>query len=868
MASVAHASAPLAERLPYLLTRTVATDDGPVGVVVNRDGTVSVGFEAPGIDLFCCTNQQVNDYALGVMSALNTLAQDTYLQVIYESGSSYRQLLKDSLHASACHDNQLLVEGRRHRIRQFVDDPSLLRLRLVFWLGCKRSVQLYRSPKKSFHKATSKLLVQAARLRDALEALEWKVELFSEERIVTELHAATNPLCDARIPPPCIVDTPEALAQLEAGSFPVWRGDDLAGQLALSNVVVDRSFVSFERYGVRWRAFGVARYPRTLAVSWLHRLARGDAPHTPFRISVTHNACDQGAAETKYGVLSNLYQTIARMPFASTAAALAAHDSQRVCDLIGTSEQKLLTTSFTAHVSGRSDSELAQASEAIQRVFADTNPPTPTDVLTQEQLPAWLASLPAYGYSHPFEEPVSSLQAACMTPLSIPSIGDERQPDLLFHTRQRSVFALTLREIDTRQDSNCLVVGKTGSGKTLLELFFLLYGCLDIGGHAVVADNKGPDNSAYRPMAELYGGRYYNLDPKFGTGMSPCPAVADVVRGGECDPQALSELVKLLWLIVKPDGNGYHRDYYDDVLMGMSTLAYVEAKNRTRPVRLQDIRDAHALYRPPNDTAAAVSKEIRQRLDIWCRHAVRGPLLNAETPLDFTERLVIYDFYGIRSDPDLCGVLMSLLTQRVHVKLNSLPRTTPKFLLFDEAWEYLLNFAEAASLLDTLARTTRSYGAALHLATQAGKDLLKSAHATGILDNLALHIFLRAAAGHDATATAYGFSPRERSLYKQLRFIGGEYSEFLLLDVNRGASTFLQFRPPAFHLWNCSTRPSDVEVLSRYTAKLGSRLAAVRYLAERFPNGTPKTKAELEHDYAGEDEKGDAHEDADMYALR
>jgi hypothetical protein len=430
---------------------------------------------------------------------------------------------------------------------------------------------------------------------------------------------------------------------------------------------------------------------------------------------------------------------------------------------------------------------------------------------------------------------------AHLLPYWLPSRGDA-EPDLVMVTRQRSFEALSVRLGPQRENAGAIILGSTGSGKTFLFSALLKYGCLNLGGHAVIVDVKGHANSSYRPLCTLLGGQYICLAEDAAAAFNLFPLPSDVLQGdGQLDEAVLAPAVMALCLMAMP--------YYDahpdlDYWMGVARTAlshtYQVHDAACGPPILDDVVASLGQLSYAPGKQADVAASMSERLQAFLNSGLRQRLFNSRATGVIDNPFTVFDFAGMQQDPKASLVLLAALTSRIETKMRKLPKTTPKLFGFDEAWKLLETSEAGRQLMSMLYRTARSYGAFCYVITQHENDIAHSSVGQAILSNSSLRFLLRRNDGHAAVAQVFGLDDRQRQLFASLKAVPGPYAEMLLVDTLQARTHVLQYWPTPFDLWCDTSRPSDVAFREQHMAQSGqSWLQTVEHLSRHYPRGAP-----------------------------
>lgn len=851
-------------RLPYWTSRTVDVPNGELAVMIMKDWTIYAGLRVEGVDLYCSPTHELNRIAQVMRDALTTLPVDAYVQTRFESGLSWEASVKAFEDEDSGAAHPILREARRRRAKQIREDSDLTRTQLTYYVGLRNVVgallphtakprRLFQTrPHPSDVKAQA-LLRGADRLYNtlrtfmtAIAAAGVRLEILSEEELLDDAHRAINPSSSSIYPAPVstLVETREEVeaAQGRRGARVLFRGPNLASQLPLSAVRFAPDHIVTDDPPVYERVIGVQRYPFATDPATLFPLQYRYLPQKRTIITTVHLATDAQIRKEQLARRRNLLQAQLSRKTIDHAAKAAYHEYEQLLQTLATSDSRIFETQIYVTVTGDNLRELEESTRLVRQGFAEAQ--FPAVVLDGHQFYGWASTLPGNAYRASRTSPVLTENCANLTPVFQPAPGADVS-DFLFTTRQRSVRRLSWRQSGNRDNVNTFILGSTGSGKTFL-FSHLLKTTQAIGGHVVVADTKGPINSTYRPMAELLGGQYIALHAiDHSVAFNPCPERRQIQAPDGKWLDALDQLRDIICMMTVPDfDSSPDRDLWKAIATDVIKATYTRIDERT-PL-LQDVHASFGNYSAQAKDFGPMAQKMALRLNLWLQDRRRGPLLNRPTNKTSDNPFQVFDFFGLQDDKELAAVLISTLSSRLYAKMQTLPLSTPKLFHFDEAWAFFDHSELSAALVGSLFRVARSYGAAITVASQSYADVAESRAAKAMMANASIYVLLRHNAQHDDVARVFNLQARELELFRRLEFRPGEFSEFMYLDRHSNESALLRYAPTPYELWIDTSRAIDMELRSLVFARKKDPVAALKYLADKYPRGATEDALKLE----------------------
>lgn len=863
-------TASLPKYLPYWATRTIDTPGRSLPVFVMKDGTVCCALEITGVDIYSSDDVVLNSTSGAIREALNLLPANGYLQTVFQSGFSWRSVVRD-FYGEVESVDPVMREARFRRAEMLASDSSLTRTRIVYYVGLRQALgdlMSHRAPRRSFFRGGQKkhpadlrarallragieLEALTTRLSAALADAGIGARLFSEHELLVEAFRSVSPRSAKLYPPPRLVETREDAETAKPGAQAMFRGPGLSSQLAVGSLVNGARHIELDEPRSYVRALAMERYPLATDPSWLFPVQFRHLPGVPLTVSITHCATSRELRKEELERKRNYLQSQMGRTKIDHEAQAAYAEFEQLLSQLAASDTRVFDTSVLALVHTDDEDLLEEATREVRAGFAAAQGVAST--LENHQLTGWLAGLPGNGFSYRRSYPIVSETASHLTPYFQPSVGSEA-PDLLFTNRQRGLRRLSLRQTGGRDNSNMFILGATGSGKTFL-FSHLAKLTLSFGGHVVIADTKGPVNSSYRPIAELLGGDYVALNSLAGDfSFNPCPMLSSARTNDGKWSEAIEYLRDIICMMTVRDfDTNSDRDLFRRVAMDAVVATYERLSNPDATPILSDVVASLDGFKADDDALAPVAKHIALRLRLWCEDQRRGSLLNQRSRSRSDNPLQVFDFFGLDDDPELASVLVSALNSRIFEKLQTLRLSVPKLFHFDEAWALLGNSELGADMIRRGYRVARSYGGVFSVASQSHRDV-SGPTAAAMMSNASLYFLLRANAEHDDAAQVFGLSERELELYKGLMFRPGEFAEFLYVDKHSNRSDVLRYCPTPYELWIDTSRAIDMELRSLVFARLKDSAEALRYLADNYPSGA--TTAALNH----ERQLSDTHE--------
>ena len=342
---------------------------------------------------------------------------------------------------------------------------------------------------------------------------------------------------------------------------------------------------------------------------------------------------------------------------------------------------------------------------------------------------------------------------------------------------------------------NVAVTGKSGSGKSVL-MQELVAGIAGAGGEAVVID----DGRSFQHTAEALGGAFiaFGKDP---ARLNPFAMIdkETAARDGDYREECFAMLAAVIGRMCRRRGR------IDDVEAALIdeaiARAWDEAGNEA------DLGLVQKNLESAGDRRAA---DMALALGPWRPGGAMGRLFEGGGTPALDAALTVFELAELKGRGDLQGVVLMLVVFLATQRMYHGPRTRPKAIVIDEAWD-LLSGEDSKAFLEGAARRARKYRGALVTGTQSVNDYYANPAARAAWDNSDWTIFL---AQKDESVELLKQEKRihcdpgmERAL-KSLATVDGRHAELVLhgpdgwrvarLVLDRVSGALYSSRGPAF----------------------------------------------------------------------
>jgi len=392
---------------------------------------------------------------------------------------------------------------------------------------------------------------------------------------------------------------------------------------------------------------------------------------------------------------------------------------------------------------------------------------------------AWQSALPG-----PHRRPLTerNLDTSSLAASLLHSSSDLYEPTGHLYGRQRSSGAPIVIDRFARPSHNAIVLGQTGTGKTMFTGAEMSR-CFLRGIRVLGVDPLGD----FRRLAEELGGTYLEVGAP-GVGLNPFALT------GTSDPGAFSAKLAMLSQLVGAMAGGLSRDErpaLDRALRATYQSAHIGPDPATFDRQAPTLTDL--VDHLPSEAGGT---SLAHRLERWATGSLADVLgSNVAVPLD--RRMLVIGLSAI-GDPEVRAVAqyaaLSVLWDAVRRDL------LPKLVVVDEAWK-VMRQPSGADFVEELARSARHYHAGLHLATQDIVEFLRSDYGESIVKQCDIRVLLgQTPEAADALTRYFDLTPAERRALLHARpgegllFVGRSHAAFEA-TVSRREYAVLTTRP-------------------------------------------------------------------------
>jgi len=400
---------------------------------------------------------------------------------------------------------------------------------------------------------------------------------------------------------------------------------------------------------------------------------------------------------------------------------------------------------------------------------------------------------------------------------------------VLFQTATRSVFNWIVPDEQLFANPHHLIIGGTGSGKSVLEDEILI-AMRRRRAKVIIVDLGG----SFGNFCESSGGVYvdYNIKSRANR-LNPLW----LPPGTPPDPEVVRS--RALWLESLVTERG-RRLSGDDLVVLEGALRRAWFRDLQQPVFLRHVRAALLA----DERGAALA----HRLSLWCDDGSFANLFDGPSQVDLSAPVIVFDLKRVMNDlrdPDLARVIFNSIVSAVSSLSLEMSRD-PKFLTFDEAGIMLKDEA-TAEFMEYCFRTLRKAGVAVCAISQGLEDFLVNSKARNAFVGAADNLFVLKQDNYDKArliAQEKSLSPPELRHIQSVNTVPGSHAEFLLIQKTPHGQRTLHLvsgSSPLKYAFTCNSKEDRLEMQNSMQTGL-SRPDAVRKFAREHPRGVLSTR--------------------------
>ncbi|MFC4455161.1 VirB4 family type IV secretion system protein [Deinococcus sonorensis] len=431
-----------------------------------------------------------------------------------------------------------------------------------------------------------------------------------------------------------------------------------------------------------------------------------------------------------------------------------------------------------------------------------------------------------------------SANVADLLPLTGPYRGSE-QPVLVLRSRQGTQVGLN--PSDDTLNYGTLVIGGSGSGKTMLVQRFLL-SLRMLGAGAIIVDQK----EDYRTFVELMDGQFINFSPnETVTQLQPDGQVLDVpVRYNAFawpdDPAELETQKSFaLAFVAVLLGQSLIGERQTVMVYAIEQLYRTAAQRRSEGTPVSPtLSDLISTLRTMSSLGGSetmrphlieLADEMRTSLLTYSGDTVYGRFLDGQSTIDLEKALVYFNISSLRDNATLKPIALMLIMRLIWRKARQ--DTQVKVPVIEELG-VLLQIPEARDFVNALFKLIRAYNGWPVAVSQEVADFEQ---AGGLINNMS-QVLIGRVSPQEASRIVelFHLDPAVEDLINSLGGVKGMMREYLLLRFTQSgvSGDVVQYAPTRGEYWTFTSNPEDKALRERAIRDHGGNVgAAIRTLS-------------------------------------
>ncbi|MFH7319285.1 TraC family protein [Desulfurivibrio sp. D14AmB] len=357
-------------------------------------------------------------------------------------------------------------------------------------------------------------------------------------------------------------------------------------------------------------------------------------------------------------------------------------------------------------------------------------------------------------------------------------------PVLLFLGRKGQLAGLNFYDSGA-SNQNIFCCASSGGGKSF-AVNFIAFNYFATGALIRIIDIGG----SYKKMSTMLGARYLDFNPEIDICLNPFTHIQD----------AEEELKSVVAVFAQMAYSNSDTDKPDDTEMNLLRNAVRWAWNRRNNqadsntvyeflTRFPAVDDAGLTDIGDNQQLVETARKLAFNIREFTSHGAHARFFVGPSNFDIrSDEFVVLELENLKTHPDLYRVVTLLVINAVTQDLYLSDRSRPRFVIFDEAWQFLGRAAMMAAVIAEGYRRARKYRGAFMVITQSITDLETFGDVGDVIkSNSAFKIFLESPNFEVAQSKGLiDYDDFTMSLLKSVKSAKPKYSE-LFLDTPFGA---------------------------------------------------------------------------------
>jgi conjugal transfer ATP-binding protein TraC len=364
---------------------------------------------------------------------------------------------------------------------------------------------------------------------------------------------------------------------------------------------------------------------------------------------------------------------------------------------------------------------------------------------------------------------------------------------------------------------NCVVVGRSGSGKSVFMQELLLNG-LSVGANVYILDV----GRSYEKMSDLLDGQKIEFSRDSNICLNPFSNIN--LDNGEEEREASINFLKAIIACMAAPTEG--TSDLENTLIEKAIVATWEAKQH------------HATITDISDWLQNQNEDCGRKLGImltpYTNKGIYRKYFDGDNNIDFHNPMVLIELEELKSKKDFQAVVLQIFIMTIANKAFMGDRKTPFYICIDEAWD-LLRGKQTGLFIETLARRLRKYNGSLVIGTQSIDDFFSTPGANAAYENsdwMCLLSQKKSSISRLSESKRVRMDVHMQTALESVTTQHGEFSEVLIWDADGNYSIARLILDPFSNLLY-STKAEDYSMIKDLTKAGKTIVESIHHILDK-----------------------------------
>lgn len=836
MKSRTNQEAPLCEELPYW-----EFFEKPKAHVVLSDGSLVAGLKLNLTDIECFDTDSINQFTLGLRSAMNSVSEGVTMQFYLHVDSEFSDVLgrHKSGESEKSHDLVKMIAQNRYRVLESAqDNGELYRPHLYLFIRqpmieakklspFKKKEEFDENAHKSVDDSLEMLFQNIEAIASSFSSLGIPSKDISKDELQKLIYVYLNPKRSLSEPLPKIQSSDDVELDSELLKENPWMANQSPReQLVFGDLVLDYEQFTLDRH--YHKVITLKTLPEVTYAGQLAQFLR-----MPFHydllltIEIPSQSSEMAKLQQKRKMAHSLAMNNSNRASDLESESKLSSTEELIRELLNTG-QRIYASQFTIVLKEDATPEgLKALNRQTREVLSRFRSLQGAEGL-EETVGSWKifkGDLVAAPIRQERARKMKTNNLADFLPVYGPREGDF-DPAVIFRNRLNGLVGYNPFD-PSLPNYNVLVTGSSGAGKSFLNNCILLQE-LNRNLRVFIIDIGG----SYKKLTEALGGQY--LDISLNDKYCINPFHLDNPHEEPSD-QKVKSLLAIIESMVSEDEKA-RIPKLDRVLLEKAIIELY--KSRRAKGQVPTLSDLSRYLSAFEETSM---RDISKMLYSWTGDRPYGKLLDGEGSLRADAMICAFDLKGLSSYPDLQSVMLLILNDFILNQVEK-DKEHQKRILIDEAWS-LLKTPAAAAFMEYCVRTLRKTRSGITFITQGVEEIVTSPIGSAILNNTATKFIMLQRGDSEVLKNTLKLNSEELSLIFSLQQKKGEFSEGFMIEGL--AKQVVRIFPSPIEYWLSTSDAFDNKHLEGLMQSGLTLSESIVKASTEYPNGVQGAKSEV-----------------------